>query len=199
VGTPITSDDITPMSGSEAASGSSTPRLSLMALAKREAARRGLYSRFFRGPVLGPDFQSETLETEATVVSQTLGDSAENKSKTDHSEDSSTEDPNEAMRQKKRRKKAERTTKKLHRRKGEEEGEEDVDETVLSAAQKVSEVLTPKAPHEMPHKRKNKNKRRSSELGGPPFERTLVIEDREDSKRNDSKASRKKRRREVYL
>lgn len=25
-----------------------------MALAKREAARRGLYSRFFRGPVLGP-------------------------------------------------------------------------------------------------------------------------------------------------
>jgi len=26
-----------------------------MALAKRESARRGLYSRFFRGPVLGPD------------------------------------------------------------------------------------------------------------------------------------------------
>jgi hypothetical protein len=29
--------------------------LSVMALAKRESARRGLYSRFFRGPVLGPD------------------------------------------------------------------------------------------------------------------------------------------------
>jgi len=29
--------------------------VSIMTLAKREAARRGLYSRFFRGPVLGPD------------------------------------------------------------------------------------------------------------------------------------------------
>ncbi|KAJ7147073.1 hypothetical protein C8R43DRAFT_539375 [Mycena crocata] len=34
---------------------SPSPRLSLLATAKREAAKRGLYSRFFRGPVLGPD------------------------------------------------------------------------------------------------------------------------------------------------
>lgn len=32
-----------------------------MALAKRESARRGLYSRFFRGPVLGPDTEVEKL------------------------------------------------------------------------------------------------------------------------------------------
>ncbi|KAF8842131.1 hypothetical protein BDN67DRAFT_948116 [Paxillus ammoniavirescens] len=56
-----------PVSGTPAsASGTATPdsdvpgagtltRLSLIATAKREAARRGLYSRFFRGPVLGPD------------------------------------------------------------------------------------------------------------------------------------------------
>ncbi|KAF9221673.1 hypothetical protein BS17DRAFT_757752 [Gyrodon lividus] len=57
-----------PISGTPAsASGTATPhpdippgagtlgRLSLIATAKREAARRGLYSRFFRGPVLGPD------------------------------------------------------------------------------------------------------------------------------------------------
>ncbi|KAK0201792.1 hypothetical protein DFS33DRAFT_1350034 [Desarmillaria ectypa] len=31
------------------------PRLSLLAMAKREAAKRGLYARFFRGPILGPD------------------------------------------------------------------------------------------------------------------------------------------------
>ncbi|KIM89136.1 hypothetical protein PILCRDRAFT_813044 [Piloderma croceum F 1598] len=48
-----------PVSGTAANSGSSTPdsetpRLSLIANAKREAAKRGLYSRFFRGPVLGP-------------------------------------------------------------------------------------------------------------------------------------------------
>jgi hypothetical protein len=48
-----------PVSGTAACSGTSTPdsetpRLSLIANAKREAAKRGLYSRFFRGPILGP-------------------------------------------------------------------------------------------------------------------------------------------------
>ncbi|KAK0188047.1 hypothetical protein F5146DRAFT_1226399 [Armillaria mellea] len=38
------------------------PRLSLLAMAKREAARRGLYARFFRGPVLGPDTMPSKLE-----------------------------------------------------------------------------------------------------------------------------------------
>lgn len=33
----------------------SAPRLSLIATAKREAARRGLYAKFFRGPILGPN------------------------------------------------------------------------------------------------------------------------------------------------
>lgn len=45
-----------------------------MALAKRETARRGLYSRFFRGPILGPDSEaSETLihEVDARTSSQT--------------------------------------------------------------------------------------------------------------------------------
>lgn len=37
--------------------------MGVMALAKRESARRGLYSRFFRGPVLGPDAEeTQTLE-----------------------------------------------------------------------------------------------------------------------------------------
>lgn len=51
-----------PVSGTPAStSGSTTPTptadvsLSLLATAKREAAKRGLYARFFRGPVLGPD------------------------------------------------------------------------------------------------------------------------------------------------
>lgn len=49
-----------PVSGTTADSGTTTPedntpRLSLLANAKREAAKRGLYSRFFRGPVLGPE------------------------------------------------------------------------------------------------------------------------------------------------
>jgi len=40
--------------------------LSVMALAKRESARRCLYSRFFRGPVLGPD----TEEPQVPKVAQ---------------------------------------------------------------------------------------------------------------------------------
>ena len=47
-----------PVRGTAVDSGATTPdsdtsRLSLLANAKREAAKRGLYSRFFRGPVLG--------------------------------------------------------------------------------------------------------------------------------------------------
>jgi len=54
-----------PISGTPAsASGTSTPdsdtypRASVMTIAKREAARKGLYSRFFRGPILAPDVPS---------------------------------------------------------------------------------------------------------------------------------------------
>jgi hypothetical protein len=48
-----------PVGGTTANSGATTPdpetpRLSLLGNAKREAAKRGLYSRFFRGPVLAP-------------------------------------------------------------------------------------------------------------------------------------------------
>ncbi|KAH9042203.1 hypothetical protein EDB85DRAFT_1918540 [Lactarius pseudohatsudake] len=211
VGTPISSGDITP----DTASGSSTPRLSIMALAKREAARRGLYSRFFRGPVLGPDVQSETVETEATAIPQTLVDNnaragaeqrSKKKPKIDPSGDVSTDDSNEeARRQEKLRKRAERAAKKLHRRKGKErDGDrEDVDETIaLSAPQEqVSELLALETPHEVPYRRKKKKKRCKASSGGeldiPPFERILVVEDCEDSKRGDSSRKKKRRRNEL--
>ena len=182
-----------------------------MALAKREAARRGLYSRFFRGPVLGPDVQSQTVETEATVVSQALGDNAravtekrsKNKSKVDPSGDALTEEANEeAKRQKKLRKMAERAAKKLHRRKEKERGQDErnADEMVPSIPQEqASEVSAFETTHEMSHKRQKKNKRRkessADELDVTSFERTLVVEVCKDSK-NDSMASRKKRRRD---
>jgi hypothetical protein len=168
-----------------------------MALAKREAARRNLYSRFFRGPILGPDVHSET------TVSQTFGDDApvrtEKRSKNhDSSLDASTEDSNEeTKRQEKLRKKVEKAAKKLRRHKGKDKGEDeqDVDETITPSApqEKASEFLAFETPHEMP-KRKKKNKRRkvtsTSELEIPPCERTLVEEDCKDSK-----TSRKKRHR----
>lgn len=50
-GAPALSGTATPDSQ---ASGSVTPRRSVMAAAKQEAAKRMLYANFFRGPVLGP-------------------------------------------------------------------------------------------------------------------------------------------------
>ncbi|KAG2361499.1 hypothetical protein BDR07DRAFT_1461387 [Suillus spraguei] len=45
----------TPASGISTPDLDSYPRTSVMTIAKREAARQGLYSRFFRGPTLSPD------------------------------------------------------------------------------------------------------------------------------------------------
>ncbi|KAF7298930.1 hypothetical protein MIND_00841000 [Mycena indigotica] len=44
----------------------SQQRFSLLVTAKRAAARKGLYARFFRGPVLGPDTESVVGEEEGT-------------------------------------------------------------------------------------------------------------------------------------
>ncbi|EJC97880.1 uncharacterized protein FOMMEDRAFT_171290 [Fomitiporia mediterranea MF3/22] len=55
----------------EASSSTNIPSMSLMARAKREAARRNLYSRFFRGPVLGPDSNftvEEINEVKSTLI-----------------------------------------------------------------------------------------------------------------------------------
>jgi len=67
-----------PIDGTPATSGTNTPenatpshrRLGLLATAKRDAAKRGLYSKFFRGPVLGPDTIIEEEKRLATLVSQ---------------------------------------------------------------------------------------------------------------------------------
>ena len=173
-----------------------------MALAKREAARRGLYSRFFRGPILGPDVHPEMVETEATAGDNArVGTEKRSKKKSPSGEEALTEDPNEeAKRQKRLRKKAERAAKKLHCHKGKERGgdEQDAQETIaLSALQEqASELVALETPHETPHKSKKKNKRRklssTGELDIPPLERTSVVE-------SSSKASRKKRRRNDSL
>ncbi|KAF7422370.1 hypothetical protein PC9H_010526 [Pleurotus ostreatus] len=66
LGTPATSSGSTTPSIS--AESSAASNASLLTLAKREAAKKGLYSRFFRGPVLGPEdgLVSEDKEEEDT-------------------------------------------------------------------------------------------------------------------------------------
>ncbi|KZT18438.1 hypothetical protein NEOLEDRAFT_1173578 [Neolentinus lepideus HHB14362 ss-1] len=69
-GTPASSGAVTPDSGSSDSSG---PKLSLLTLARKEAAKKGLYSMFFRGPVLGPDEDAiPTDEDKAETTSDTL-------------------------------------------------------------------------------------------------------------------------------
>nr|GAT60139.1 predicted protein [Mycena chlorophos] len=49
-------------------SDAATPRFSLLVTAKREAARKGLYARFYRGPVLGPGSSETTQVVEVVEV-----------------------------------------------------------------------------------------------------------------------------------
>lgn len=88
VGTCASSGASTPTPDSNAVLGfSSTPRLSLLALAKRETARRGLYSRFFRGPILGSDdAQSEMVRTAPTPATDDAKKSGKQKRKNDADE-----------------------------------------------------------------------------------------------------------------
>ncbi|KAL5524413.1 hypothetical protein ACEPAF_9553 [Sanghuangporus sanghuang] len=58
-GTPVSSSGTATPSAVDASSSSSSRneyRINIIATTKRDAARRSLYSRFFRGPVLGPDY-----------------------------------------------------------------------------------------------------------------------------------------------
>ncbi|KAI0689047.1 hypothetical protein BC835DRAFT_1308536 [Cytidiella melzeri] len=48
--------------------GGSMPRMSIMAAAKQEAAKRTLYSMFFRGPVLGTDIVEHAVKEEGPSV-----------------------------------------------------------------------------------------------------------------------------------
>jgi hypothetical protein len=58
IGTPVTDSGATTPDSSAVLG----PRLSLMAMAKREAAKRNLYSNFYRGPVLrSDDLKAETV------------------------------------------------------------------------------------------------------------------------------------------
>lgn len=59
------------LSALEKLTSSKTTGMSVMSLAKRESARHGLYSRFFRGPILG----SDTEEPRVLEVAQRLSPS----------------------------------------------------------------------------------------------------------------------------
>ncbi|KAJ3544614.1 hypothetical protein NM688_g5722 [Phlebia brevispora] len=65
-GTPVISGTATPTSESSSSSGISTPKVSVMTAAKQAAAKRTLYSMFYRGPILSSEFEQEIIAGTAT-------------------------------------------------------------------------------------------------------------------------------------
>lgn len=102
----------TPVSGSPDPTTSS--QLSLIAAAKREAVKRGLYSRFFRGPVLGPDVDSSTSVT-PTGSSSPAPESSSQEVKKKRRKSKDRDETKEERRERKRLKRERKVTKALEK------------------------------------------------------------------------------------
>lgn len=202
VGTPVSSGASTPSLCIDATPGPSAPRPSLLSLAKREAARRVLYSRFFRGPILGPDdIQNEMVKTEPTatpLIPSRPGDIDA------HGEDAPRELANkeERKREKRLRKEAERAARKQkrdkekHRAKNDDiSGSEPSHERTSSPShEQVSGLPISTTPDETPRVRREIKKKKRS--------RVAVVDDELDAQPTDERTrkgssnfSRKRRRR----
>lgn len=119
-----------------------SPRLSLLATAKREAAKRGLYSRFFRGPVLGPDTplhnEPESVEVQdiAPLHVKTVADSVPPKKKKRKVSNEEDDDKLERRRRKKEKKELERIEKGKKRKGKEKETVDELSESKRLKAEK---------------------------------------------------------------
>ncbi|KAH9980348.1 hypothetical protein BGW80DRAFT_1275040 [Lactifluus volemus] len=140
---------------------SSTPRLSLLALSKRETARRALYSRFFRGPILGPD----NVQSETVITAPSNDDDVHKSGKKKRKIETEDLDKEEQRRRKKLRKEAERAARKLNRRKEKEKTKRDgarpIEETtVLSASQqkRLGPSVSPTSDDERLQRKRKKSK-----------------------------------------
>jgi nucleolar protein TMA23 len=185
-------------------------------LAKRETARRGLYSRFFRGPVLGPDdVESEVLKSEPTATPQIRKESTQQKLKIDADQEEpprEERDKGEREREKRLRKEAERAARKRKRQDAKNKAMDHANERVLSSSQEQCPgLLISTAPGEA-HRIRTEKKRKKrlkhalvdDELDAQTpvstDKRTLEGEDCGASRTGDcSKGSRKRRRREQSL
>ncbi|KAF8478064.1 hypothetical protein DFH94DRAFT_653225 [Russula ochroleuca] len=212
VGTPCVSSGATTPTISES---SSAPRLSLLALAKRETARRGLYSRFFRGPILGPDVQSESVKTEPTATPQLSfqqDDIKESTKQIDADEEDALKkecDGAEERREERLRKEAERAARKRKRQdaKNNAKDQKDIDERVLPLSREQgSGLLISTGPGEVQSVKRKKKKKRlkpapvddklDEQTPVSTDKRTLEGEDHGMPRREDR--SRQRRRRDKY-
>ncbi|KAI0004588.1 hypothetical protein BJV74DRAFT_808327 [Russula compacta] len=205
-----------PVVGTPISSGAATPML------KRESARRGLYSRFFRGPILGPDdVQSEMIKTEPAATPQIpshhhlVGNMEKAKKK--RKVDARGEDTDRVVRKRQKRE-AERAARKPKRHKEKDKAEDRKDEDIANSKPADDGILSPSvqeqssgllvsiAHGEMPHARREKKKKKRFKVASgdneldaqspvSTDERTLEGEDRRESSKNDSSKRLRKRRR----
>jgi hypothetical protein len=210
VGTSASSGASTPTPDSNATPGfSSTPRLSLLALAKRETARGGLYSRFFRGPILGPDdAQSEMVKTEPIPAIPQIPSfhhdepkkSGKQKRKTDANEEGILKE--ERRREKWLRKEAERRKRQDAKNKAKDRKDEDianpkpVDERALSLPQDQGSGETQCARTE----KKKKKRLKSTPVDDKLNIHTPISTDKRTLEGEDcARRSKKRRRRDQGL
>jgi len=182
-------------------------------MAKREAARRSLYSRFFRGPILGPDdIQHEMVKAEPTATSgipsrrDDVEKSAKKKRKIDaHGEDASKglADKEERKREKRLRKEAETAARKLKRHKEKKHkakaddisSSKAVDESASSPLQEKSIFTTPDETPRVWREKKKKKRRKVASIDDELDAQLLASADGR-TRKNSSNFSRKRRRRD---
>ncbi|KAK7464660.1 hypothetical protein VKT23_003904 [Stygiomarasmius scandens] len=166
-------------------SSSTGPRLSLLAHAKREAAKRHLYSKFYRGLVLAPDTKSAqeppntpgtSIKTMAAVETTSdpspfVVESIENKKK--RKRKTETEEENSERQERKRLKKEKRAKKEL-------KAKEKMERKELKAKAKSEKRA---------RKEKKEEKRRNGEKGSGKTE--IFDAEETDSERRERKRHRK--------
>ncbi|KAJ6477324.1 hypothetical protein C8R47DRAFT_1178712 [Mycena vitilis] len=167
-----------------------SPRLSLLATAKREAAKRVLYSRFFRGPVLGPDLPAAREPTVVVVQEVVQVSAAENVDTVDEKprkkkrklQDREEEERRERKRLRKEEKELKREKKKSEKSRGKEREKEDNDAVTSSDAKKEK-------------KRKRKQEAADTvDVGGAVDDSTLKQAAEKGSEQSDKRKRKEERR-----
>ncbi|KAL4073080.1 hypothetical protein V8B97DRAFT_1869086 [Scleroderma yunnanense] len=160
--------DGTPASGSVTPDPNAGPHLSLVAAAKREAVRRGLYSRFFRGPVLGPDTDTST-SAPPTTSSSPAPESTSSKIKNKRKKSGERTETEEERRKRKRLKRERREAKAL-KKPAQENAAESCSEDSDKEHRKTKEQLSDPGEHpSKASKRKRKRKDLPTEwISGKP-------------------------------
>ncbi|KAJ3893761.1 hypothetical protein GG344DRAFT_74681 [Lentinula edodes] len=183
---------------------SDTPRLSLIAVAKREAAKRNLYSRFYRGAVLAPAVDIQTIADLAGATSSvtlpspgSLSSSAKSKAQANE-EETYVGEKNEKKKKKKRKveelekeegnvdkveSKAERRERKRRKKEAKEMKLE-----VKMAKQEASGVLLKES------KKKNKEDTKTSADAYDDFSSRVVSTGSDKVQEKEEKAQKKKKK-----